>query len=185
MSRLWTPPAVSRELEQVAVQGNAEIAGAVSHLKGRLDYWNRELRKIDARLEMVWFDESAKGIPGVVPCRYHIIRRNDAPSPWSVIPVQDSQGNYVEPDSGVFEMLLRDDMWSETAERERRKARSRAEAAKARERERETEERQQEILERVQAARRAFVSMDRSSPWTQNASAHARRDAATRKQKAA
>jgi ElaB/YqjD/DUF883 family membrane-anchored ribosome-binding protein len=168
MGKLWTPPAVSRELEQVAVEGNAQLAGAVSHLKGRLDYWNRELRKIDARLEMVWFDESAKGIPGVVPCRYHLIRRNDAPSPWSVIPVQNSKGEYVEPDSGVFEMLLRDDMWSESAEQERRKARSRAEAAKAREREREAEERQQEIFERVQAARRAFVSMSRDSPWTQN-----------------
>lgn len=171
MSRLWTPPTISRELEQVAVEANAEIAGAVSHLKGRLDYWNRELRKIDARLEMVWFDESAKGIPGVVPCRYHIIRRNDAPTPWSVIPVQTSAGEYVEPDSGVFEMLLRDDMWSESAQRERDRHRRLAEAAKARQRERETEERQQEILERVLAAKRAFVSMDRSTPWTQTARA--------------
>jgi hypothetical protein len=169
MSKLWTPPAVSRELEQVAYESNAQIAGAVSHLKGRLDYWNAELRKIDHRLEMVWFDETAKEIPGVVPCRYHIIRKNEAPSPWSVIPIQTAAGEYVEPDSGVFEMLLRDDMWSASAQRERDRHRRLAEAAKARQAERETEERQQEIYERVKAARDTFISMSRDTPWTQNA----------------
>jgi hypothetical protein len=66
-------------------------------------------------------------------------------------------------------MLLRNDMWSEAAQAERRKARSRAEAEKARQRERDAEERQQEIVERIHAARRAFISMNRSTPWTQNA----------------
>jgi hypothetical protein len=169
MSKLWTPPSLSDELVEVAVENNAEIAGAVSHLKGRLDYWNSELAQIDHRLEMVWFDESAAGIQGIVPCRYHVLRKNEPPTPWNVIPVQDSEGNYVEPDSGVFEMLLRDDMWSASAQRERDRARRLAEAAKARQRERETEDRQQEILERVKAARDTFISMNRSSPWSQNA----------------
>jgi hypothetical protein len=169
MGNLWTPPAVSAELAREADIANAEITRAVSHLKGRLDYWNSELRKIDHRLEMVWFDESAQGIMGVVPCRYHLIRRNDAPTPWSVIPIQTSEGGYVEPDSGVFEMLLRDDMWSATAQRERDRHRRLAEAAKAREKARETEDRQQEILERVKAARDTFISMNRSTPWSQNA----------------
>jgi len=152
----------------MAAQDSQEILGAVSHLKGTLEYWNRELRQIDERLQMVWFDEGVK-ILGVVPCRYHILRRNEPPAPWSIIPIQDSEGNYVEPDSGVFEMLLRDDMWSASAQRERRRHERLARAAKDREREREAEDRQAEIVERIQAARRAFVSMSRDQPWSQNA----------------
>ena len=60
----------------MAAQDSQEILGAVSHLKGTLDYWNKELRQIDERLQMVWFDEGVN-ILGVVPCRYHILRRNE------------------------------------------------------------------------------------------------------------
>jgi hypothetical protein len=164
---LWVPPTVDARLRDEAARDQAEILGAVSHLKGTLEHWNRELKRIDERLEMAWFDEGVS-IAGVKPCRYHVLRRNDPPSPWAIIPIEDEQGNFVEPDSGVFEMLLRNDMWSEAAQAERRKARSRAEAEKARQRERDAEERQQEIVERIHAARRAFISMDRSAPWTQN-----------------
>ena len=125
----------------MAAQDSQEILGAVSHLKGTLDYWNKELRQIDERLQMVWFDEGVN-ILGVVPCRYHILRRNEPPTPWSIIPIQDAEGNYVEPDSGVFSMLLRDDMWSESAQREKRRHERLAQAAKDREKQREREDRQ-------------------------------------------
>jgi hypothetical protein len=140
----------------------------MARLGGFLEHWNRELKSIDERLEMAWFDETVNH-PAVVPCRYHILRHNEPPAPMSVIPVVDSEGNFVEPDSGIFEMLLKGDMWSEAAQRERKRAIKLAEAAKDRERERETEDRRQEIIERIQANTRTFVSMSRDSAWSQNA----------------
>lgn len=166
---LWVPPRVSRELADNAARDRAEIQHAVSHLKGTLEHWNRELRQIDDRLEMAWFDENVS-VPGVVPCRYHILRRNEPPAPMSIIPVVGPNDEYVEPDSGVFNMLLRQDMWSESAQADKRKRESLARAAADRERERDTEARRAEIVERIQAANRAFVSMNRDVPWSQNVS---------------
>ena len=67
----------------------------------------------------------------------------------------------------MFSMLLRDDMWSESAQREKRRHERLAQAAKDREKQREREDRRR-IVDRVRAARDTFVSMNRSSPWSQN-----------------
>lgn len=180
---LWTPPSVSRDLAAEAEQDAASVRLAAA-LRGQLDWWNRELKLIDQRLEMVWFDEGVD-IVGVVPNRYHVIRWNDAPAPPSLIPVVGPEGEFVEPNSALFDKLRAGDMWNGEARREQEKRQRRAEDARNRQMAREAEERQAEILERWIAATRTQVSMSSDTPWTQNMSPASRRERARKQAKKA
>jgi hypothetical protein len=176
----WTPPAVTRQLADEAERDAATVHLAKA-LRGQLDFWNRELRQIDDRLELVWFDENVD-IVGVVPCRYHLIRRNDPPAPVSVIPITGPDGEFIEPNSALFDRLRAADLWNDEARRDRQKRHEELIRRKRRQQERETEERQEEILERYLAATRTQVSLNTDAPWTQNQSPASRRDQAARRQ---
>lgn len=186
MSALWTPPSVSREEANIGAEHVADVRLAAA-LRGQLEWWTRELKQIDDRLEMVWFDESATGIVGVVPNRYAIVRWNEAPTPPSVIPIEGPDGEFVEPNSSVFDKVRAGDMWNAEARRDRQRRQEQALAAKRRQQARETEERQEEILERWLAASRTQVSFNPDVAWSQNAAGQraARAEKAKRERKAA
>lgn len=178
MSNLWVPPKLSRQMQDVAAQDAAHVRLAAA-LRGQLEFWNRELKLIDERLEMVWFDENVD-IQGVVPCRYHLLRHEPG-APVTIIPITGPEGEFIEPNSAVFDKLREGDLWNTEARRDRQKKQERLIERKRKQEEREREERQQEILERWQAATQTRVSFNRSAPWSQNMSPAARRDAASRK----
>ena len=174
------PDSVRREKDVVA-QDKADIRLAAA-LRGQLDWWTRELKQIDENLEMLWFDEGVE-IVGVVPCRYHVVRwSNDPTVPPNIMPITGPDGEFVEPNSAVFERLRAGDMWNDRALMDREKRRQDAQLGLERQREREAEDRQQEILERWVAATRTSVSMNPDAPWSQNASG-ARAAKAAKKQR--
>jgi hypothetical protein len=165
MSRLWTPPSVSRELRQETERENADLLSMAQH-RDVINEFNPELKKIDLRLELVWFDGDADAA-GVIPNRYHLLRI-DAGVPTSVTPLCDENGGFIEPNSGLFEWLQRSDLWNAAAKRDQVKARDEARKAAERRKEREQEDRIAELKDRYNAKFRTSISLNDSTPWAQN-----------------
>lgn len=144
--------------------------------------FNRELKRMDPYLEMIFIGDDAM-VQGAVPNRYHLSRKSpDAPA--TLIAITDEHGGFVEPGSAIFAKLAEGDLWSARSRRERQRAVEEAERARDRKKAREDEARRGELLERYNAAFRTQVSMNRSTPWTQNNSANARRARAQAKRAA-
>lgn len=138
--------------------------------------FNYELRAIDPLLQLVWCPDPAPVeavAAGAKPGRFNVLRHNEG-APLSVYPIEGPDGEFVEPGSGVFEMLRRADLWS--AENQRERERRLKELAYRRERREETEreERNQDAFERWLAVSRTQISMDTSVPWSQNAAGRGR-----------
>lgn len=166
---------------------NAQVTqlAAAQHVYHQLEWFNRELRRIDRLLEMVFIPPGADTTG--TQCRpgfYHVIRRNEN-APITVMVVHGEHGEFVEPTSRIFDRLRQGDLWNESSVRARENAERRAAEAADRERAREREARQDELVERVKAATRTQVSMNPDTPWSQNAAAAARRDQGQRRKRAA
>jgi hypothetical protein len=140
----------------------------LAHRTGVCDEFTRELKLIDPGLELVWWPAHASA-PGFVPGRYHIVWQHPGDGLGSVEPFTDELGGYREPDSGLFELVRKSDMWNDRHKRDRDRVRQAARDAQARRERDEREEIAQEAEERWLAATRAQVSMSRDVPWTQNA----------------
>ena len=69
------------------------------------------LRAIDERLDLEFITERADPEWGVIPGRWHVVRRNPPPAPDSYIPITTEDGGYREPDSGVLLEMQRRDLW--------------------------------------------------------------------------
>jgi hypothetical protein len=92
-------------------------------------------------------------------------------------------GGFVEPGSWVFDALARSDLWDERVQRDRRRIQRELVEAKARRKERERAEADEDVLERFLAVSRPQVSMNRSTPWAQNAAGLRRTKGEARKGK--
>lgn len=180
---LWVPPRVERELAEQS-RHHAYTVVARSRIDSVCETFNRELRDIDPYLEMRFFDENgASEVTGAVPNRYHLIRRPPV-GPPTLIAIHGPDGGYMEPNSSIFQKLREGDLWNSDAVHDRRRSAEAAERAAARQRARENEERQEILRDAYNAAFRTQVSMNRDTPWTQNASANSRRYAASKKKAA-
>lgn len=165
MTRLWTPPSVTRELKDNTNKARAEMMQMV-YLKGVMDDFNRELRDIDPYLELALASEKILAGNPLKPGFWHIIRHNPG-APPSVMTIEGPNGEYVEPTSEVFRMLKEDnDMWNPASMHRKRKREEELDRAKERRKERERKERKDEMLERYAAATRTQVSM--VPGWSQN-----------------
>lgn len=184
---VWVPPRVSRELLAEREQFNAHInlMAAAHHVQGQLERFNRELKHIDRLLELVYLPPGADTTG--TPCRpgyYHVIRRNEN-APITVIVVEGEHGEPVEPTARLFDRLREGDLWDANSRRRFERRQQLASEAADRERIREREARHAELVERVNAATRTQVSMNRDTAWSQNASPAARRDQGQRRKRAA
>jgi hypothetical protein len=95
------------------------------------------------------------------PGFWHVIRDNsDKSAPPTVMTIEGPDGEYIEPNSGIFELLRRNDLQRPGAKRERREWQQRLEREERRQKEREREEMIAEANERWVAATRT------SSRWT-------------------
>jgi hypothetical protein len=138
--------------------------------------FTRELKRIDAYLEMVYWPMRAPQTLGFVNGCYHIVRHNPGAA-GTVEPLVGKGGEYREPGSWVFDMLRKGDLWNAEAQRERVKLQKRAQASADRAKAREAEERKEELRDRVNALTRTSVSLNDASPWTQVAGARKARRA--------
>jgi hypothetical protein len=176
---MWVPPQVSRELLAQREQYRADletqaIRAKQLDVKSILDQFNYELKRIDPKLEMVRAGETVSIDSALRPGYYAVIRWNDG-APPSVINITGEHGEFVEPTSRVFEMLKRNDLWDPRNMRLLRQRERLADEAAQRQKIRDRQERQEEIMERVAAATRTQVSMNRDAPWSQNHAGSKRR----------
>lgn len=183
MPSLFVPPLVAQRLQEESRRREAETLKA---LAGDHQYaWKREF---DAQLDRVVHGMSLAFCPdpapvdavgqGAQPGRWHVVWPSYHDGPLNVQPLTrdpvtgeprlGGTGGFVEPGSWVFDALAAADLWSERVQKDRRRIAREMEEAKARRVERERAERDEDVLERYLAASRAFVSMDRSLPWSQN-----------------
>jgi hypothetical protein len=161
MRNLWTPP--TRENLQAREEYRRDLLEQARR-DATLDFWTRELKEIDPYLELIQAREDSTLMrPGF----YYVLRHNPG-APPSLLCVEGPDGEFVEPNSGLFEKLRSSDMWNAEAERDRKERVRKAEEAETRRKERESEDRVQEMAERWQAVTRTQVSMNRSSKWTQS-----------------
>lgn len=162
---LWVPPTVSRDLQAQTDAYRMELAEATLSDRVCAEF-TAELRRIDPYLELIRASPNATAL-GLVPGAFHVMRNNPG-APPSLMPILDEHGNPRIPDSGVFEELRRNDMWSERSMKEQRRVAAAAERAKKAREQREHEDRVEEMVERIKAGRDVRVSMSDAAPWTQN-----------------
>lgn len=169
MSKLWTPPTESKEVRSTVADYTASVDRMVDRMHSVISSFTADLKKMDPDMELIFAPPNAEA-DGLVPGRFHVMRRDRFGGPPLLIPIQGPNGEFVEPDSGLFEYLRKCDLWNGRARADRDRAKDEAVRAAERRREREREERHEELRERWRAATETSISMNRSSPWTQNAS---------------
>jgi hypothetical protein len=169
MGQLWVPPSATRKQVEQRNAYTASVESMVHRFQGVMNHLNPLLKEVDPHLELIFVPPNADtSVPGIVPGRYMVMRHNPG-APPSLMVVEGPDGEFIEPGTRLVDEMRAKDMWSPEAERDRKQRRARREYEKQKEQERETEARRQEIQERWASATRAFVSMDRSTPWSQNA----------------
>lgn len=146
---LWVPPSVTAEMMEERRAHTAEALRQLE-LRNELRDWNRQLKEIDSRLELVKAREDTT-FPGLKPGYYHVVRHNEGAAP-SFIVHEGPNGEFREPDSGLFERLRRGDMWNDRAMRDASERDRKLQAAAERQRAREREERVEELMDRAKAA---------------------------------
>ena len=114
------------------------------------------MRKLDPRLEL-WkaSDRLPEPIHGVKPGFWHVVRRNDPPTPDSYWVITTDGlgamgGGFREPDSGVLHALQKNDMWNSRYSLPNDDIEA-EEAALQKERDRRSEQRRDQILEDTRA----------------------------------
>lgn len=174
MTKLWTPPRVSRELRETRRQNDADIIASLEP-GDPPEPINSKLKEIDPRLYLGKAREQVvRGTP-LKPGYWHVLRDNsDRDAGLSATPVEDAIGGYVEPsDAGsrLLETIKRNDLQRPGALEERERYRKRREMEEKLQHEEWLGAKVQEGVERWEATHRAFVSMSRDTPWTQSARA--------------
>jgi hypothetical protein len=148
---------IPQEYLRETEQHNAEVQAMIA-LRDELEEWTRDLKRLDERLQMVWAPESVTA-PGLVPGRFHVLRRNDPPAPVTPFPLvrglltgdPDDEG-FIEPGSWVFDWLQKSDLQNTTVQEERKRFQEEAERARQRRKQEEREETIWEIDERLRVA---------------------------------
>lgn len=172
---LFVPPTTAKRLLEERAQREAELQ-KVAFGQERFQWkkeFDHELDRLVPGMRLLFCPDPAPldaVAAGAFPGRWNLVWPGYHGGPLCVKPLETEDGGFREPGSWVYDMLAREDLWSERATRERNRIRREADVAKARRLERERAERDQDVLERYLAGTRAFVSMDRSRPWAQNAS---------------
>jgi hypothetical protein len=169
MPEIFIPPKVAAEIQAESRLHQKEVMDSLE-TQSKIEYWDRVLREIDPNLHLLKAKDWVRTGVSLRPCYWHLIRDNsDKGAPPTVMILEGENGEYIEPNSGMLDKLKRNDMQRPGFMRELREQEEKIRIAQEKEREKEREERQQEMYERWLAGTRVGVSMNRSTPWTQNA----------------
>lgn len=174
MSDLLLPGRVARELQRERWQEERRRSRAL--IEELFEFndrvcreWSKHLRKLDPYLRLGRARPNAHTDRFAVrPGFYHWIRDNPTTEP-TVAAITTADDGWCEPDSGLLRDLGRADLQNPRAVAWALERRERRERAVQAERDREKTARLEELAERWQAATRAQVSMNRDTPWSQNA----------------
>lgn len=141
-----------------------------------LDYWDKELQKIDPALTLIQAHENAQ-VPGLTPGYYHIIRDVEG-APPAILPLVGDDGEFVEPTSRILDLLRAGDLQNPRAIADRRRKDEQAARAREKQRQADHEERVEEMMDHWAAATQTRVSMSDAAPWSQNVAGRKKKKAA-------
>ncbi|MGH2761383.1 MAG: hypothetical protein ACRDLD_02185 [Thermoleophilaceae bacterium] len=156
---LYVPPQVAAELVEERQRHAADLRRHVE-VRDALERFNAELRRIDPYLQLVKARLDTE-LPGLRPGYYHIIRHNPG-APSSIKVHEGRDGEFREPDSGLFRELAESDMWSDRARAQREKLKRTALDAERQAQAAEQAERISELHDRAKAAWSPGVRVSRS-----------------------
>jgi hypothetical protein len=109
------------------VLGNMELEAALEKVQMKrtrgewLHYFDQQLKEMDPNLSLVKASETAPRFGGMIPGLWHVRRVNGAGIPDTYLPIDDGNGNFVEPHMGILEGLRSNDMRRPGALHEMRK----------------------------------------------------------------
>lgn len=173
MSELLLPGTVARELQKERWQEERRRSRAL--VEALFDFddrvcreWSKHLKKLDPYLRLGRAHPKAETDRFEVrPGFYHWVRDNPSTEP-TVAVITTVDGGWCEPNSGLLRDLEQADMQNPRAAAAALERRALAERAVAAEKARVGSARLEEMAERWRAATETSVSMNRSTPWTQN-----------------
>jgi hypothetical protein len=169
----FAPPKVSHRLRDETARREATAFLGLTTDDGS-DWWrgwNRDLEAFMPGLRLCFAPDpcpvDATAI-GARPGRFGLLFPSVMGSPRSVSSFAGPNDELVEPGSWVFDWLRENDWQNPDVLRDRKRAQEAAERAKAKREQDDHDRMTADILERYLAGSRAFVSMNRDSPWTQS-----------------
>lgn len=169
---LWVPPSARDDRENRAWaygrerEVDRELGRQLSHVRDL----ERRLQDIDPQLSLVLAQPNAQH-PDLLPGRWHLIRDNsDRGELPTVIQIAGPNGEYEEPSHAAVDNLLKADLWRGDAKEQRKRIQAYELAQREKVRAAQEEERRHEIAERIRSATETQISLNRSSPWSQNVS---------------
>jgi hypothetical protein len=166
---LWVPPRVSKELleERLLFEQMAALMFEVER-DAVCDELNRQLEPIDPNVQIVRAKPTVRtGFP-IKPGFYHFVRHNPG-APLSITPITGPNDEYVVPGSQVVDMLRERDLQNPQVRRDMERREEERQARLEAEKQQMRDEIDTEVTERVLAATRTQVSLNRDSAWSQNA----------------
>jgi len=159
---LWVPPKVHADiLDERAKHDAMQLEGM--YVEAICDRYTRELQRIDPHLCLMRAKDDAT-VPGLRPGYYHVVRHNPDAPVWIEV-LEGPAGEFMEPDSSVFSLVEKSDMWNTRALRVRQKKELDAARSKQRDREREAEDRVDELAERWKQANSDQILV-KELPWS-------------------
>lgn len=169
----WTAPKVSERLREDTQRREAHAFLGLTTDDGSQWWrdWNRDLEAFMPGLRLCHCPDpgpvDAVAI-GARPGRWGLLFPSVMGGPRSVSSFSGPNDEFVEPGSWVFDMLRAHDWQNPDVIRDRDRAREAADRAGVRRREDDKRRMDEEVLEAFLAGTRAQVSMNRSTPWSQN-----------------
>lgn len=113
----------------------------------------RELRKLDPYLRVVYIGERAPDLPGLFPGRWHVQRKNPDTID-SYFPIAGPNGEYLEPSFRVIDEMKRADLWKDGAMEKLSKRRAEDVERRRKAKELASEQRKDQAAESFRAAKR-------------------------------
>lgn len=167
---LYVPSHIDRYDLDATERHNAEVDQMIQRFEGTMRYWTEVIQREldDPRLEVIFAPPYASAETGLEPGRYHVMRRNEPPTPPTLIPLEGTRGEFVEPGQWVVDLLRRSDLQNPRVMADHREAKRRLEMEKRNEQQRETEERREHLRDAYKSRFETSISFNRDNPWTQN-----------------
>jgi hypothetical protein len=144
----------------------AEIHSRLVERDQRAEEYTAKMHHINQRLFVVKAQDNMDPYPGMEPGYYHLLVVPDN-APAHITPYHQD-GAYADVGDWIFDALARGDMTQKRVMNQLEQQEKAVEQAAKAEQARQKDDRRTELKERVNAAVRAQVSMDRTIPWTQN-----------------